>query len=386
MTAFAHHAAACALAAAVYLVVSRWRRESRQHTPLPVCMRVVIARQSRCQVEAVWTLPYYADKDLLIRVRATAVNRLDTMQRKGKMPPPKGVTEVLGLEVAGEVVRMGAAAAASGRFRIGDQVLALVAGGGYAEYVAVPTSTVLHKPRELSWEAAASIPEAWLTAFKLLHMVGNVRTGETVLIHAAASGVGLAAVQMAVAAGARVIVTVGSQSKLALCKRLGAAGGAVRHDGPWAASVATLAGEGGVNLVLDCVAGNYAEQNLEVLAIDGRWLLYSALSGPALPPPLGESFLGALMKKRVSLLASTLRTRPEAFKAELVARFGKEVLPRIAGGTFEHVIDRIFQGGLKEAQEAHEYMESNANAGKIVLTNIFEDDMLIELPTGPIPE
>ena len=187
-------------------------------------MQAVLVRDGACALEQ-WPVPEAGPDDVLIRVVATAVNRLDTNQRKGKAAPPPGVTEVLGLEVSGVVERDGAG------FVAGDEVLALVPGGGYAAYVAVHNSTVMRKPADMSWEAAASVPEAWLTAFQLVHMVGEVKAGETVLIHAAASGVGIAAIQLVVAAGATALVTVGSAEKLALCVRLGAKGGALRHDG-----------------------------------------------------------------------------------------------------------------------------------------------------------
>lgn len=359
-------AVAAAAAAVAMLAMIRRLREERQlpMVTLPDTMKAVVARAGRCETQEAWPTPEARAGEVVIRVRATAVNRLDTLQRKGKMPVPPDVTEVLGLEVAGEVAACGKDVAT---FAEGDAVLALVSGGGYAEYVTVHASTVMHKPPALPWAVAASIPEAWLTAFKLVHVVGRVQAGEAVLIHAGASGVGVAAIQLVKAAGAVPIVTVGSLAKLDLCVRLGAVGGAVRHDGPWGDKVRALAPSSQVQLVLDCVAGAYAQQNLDVLDIDGRWVLYSALSGPALAGELGTTFLAQLMKKRVALLASTLRTRPTRFKADLVARFVSEVLPRLGvPGGFEHVVDREFDS-LADAQAAHDYMETNANEGKIVV-------------------
>jgi len=237
---------------------------------VPSTMTAVVAVDSTC-VTKPWPVPRaLAEEDVLIRVVATAINRLDTMQRRGKSPVPKGVTEVLGLEVAGVVVALGAAARG---FHVGDRVMALVPGGGYAEYVSVHTATVMHKPRALSWAQAATVPEAWLTAALNLQL-GRAAAGETVLIHAAASGVGVAAIQLARAAGLRVLVTVGSANpnpnpspspnpdpgpdsdpdpnpspsqvgsaeKLALATTLGAAGGAIRHDGPWLETVRARTG------------------------------------------------------------------------------------------------------------------------------------------------
>lgn len=329
---------------------------------IPLTMAAVVAENSACVLKPDYTTPVPTAQEVLIKVVATAVNRLDTMQRKGKMPVPKGVTEVLGLECAGVVVAVGASA--MGGFRVGDEVLALVPGGGYAEYVAVDAATVMRKPCGLSWAQAASVPEAWLTA-TLNQRLGAVAPGDTVLVHAAASGVGVAAIQLAREAGATVLVTVGSQEKLELCKRLGALGGAVRHDGPWLETVRKLAPAGKVDVVLDCVAGAYAEQNVEALGVDGRWVLYSALSGPALPESLAPTFLAQLMRKRILLLPTTLRTRSVAFKRELVSQFVARSLPLVSSGRLEHVVDRQF--ALGEAQAAHEYMESNANSGKVVL-------------------
>ena len=188
------------------------------------------------------------------------------------------------------------------------------------------------------------------------------------MIHAAASGVGVAAIQLTKDAGAISFVTVGSKEKLQACvDRLGAADGAVRHDGAWIEKLkASSLFNGSVHVVLDPVASSYAEQNLAALAIDGRWVLYSALSGPGLPEAVGKTFFGSMARKRLSLIATTLRTRPLAFKEALVERFAREVLPKLATGRLEHIIDRVFVG-LEQAQAAHEYMESNANLGKIVL-------------------
>lgn len=205
-------------------------------------------------------------------------------------------------------------------------------------------------------------------AFKLVHLVGRVQPGDVVLVHAAASGVGLAAIQLVVAAGATALATVGSPEKLATAERLGASGGAVRHDGPWLPRIQGLlpAGKKGVDVVLDPVASGYSDANIEILAVDGRWVLYSLLSGPTLPEAVAKTFFGAMAKKRISLLATTLRTRPTAYKRHLVSRFAKEVLPLLAAGRMEHVIDKEFVG-LEQAQAAHEYMESNANSGKLVM-------------------
>ena len=356
-------AGASAVVAILYL-----RRKPKPNEDVPATMRAVVVRDSKCVLMRNWPTPSLGENDILIKVKSTAINRLDLLQRTGKAPVPKGVTEVLGLEAAGVVVAVGEKARS---FSVGDEVMALVPGGGYAEYVAVHHQTVMRKPSKLSWEAAGSIPEAWLTAFKLVHVVGKLAKGERCVVHAAASGVGVAAIQLVNAAGGSAFVTVGSTEKLKLClDRLGAVAGAIRQDGPWVEKLkGTEAMRGGAELILDPVASNYAEQNLEALAIDGRWVLYSLLSGPGLTENASKAFLGSLARKRVSLLATTLRARPMHFKAELVSRFSREVLPHMADGEaskFDHIIDKRYSG-LAQAQVAQEYMESNANVGKIVL-------------------
>ena len=351
--------------AVLAIVLYKFRR--RIEIQIPPTMSAVVAMNGKCALRADQPTPTPKPDEVLIRVKSTAINRLDVLQRLGKAPVPKGVTEVLGLECAGVVVAAGSQVKG---FYVNDEVLALVPGGGYAQYVAVHHATVMHKPSNMPWDDAGSIPEAWLTAYKLLHVVGRVAKGDRVVVHAAASGVGVAAIQLSNAAGASAFVTVGSQEKLDLCvARLGAAAGAVRHDGPWIDALkASDPMKGAADLILDPVASNYAEQNLEALAVDGRWVLYSLLSGPGLPEPVAKGFLGSLAKKRISLLATTLRARPIAFKTDLVKRFSRDVLPRIgSSGAFEHLIDKRFTG-LDQAQAAHEYMETNANMGKIVLT------------------
>lgn len=244
--------------------------------------------------------------------------------------------------------------------------------------------------------------QTWLTAFQLLHLVGRVQSGEFVLIHAGASGVGLAAVQLAKAAGAKPLVTAGSAEKVAAAVRLGALGGADRHEGLWAEKIATLTSGEGVSLILDCVGASYWEMNAEVLAVDGRWVLYGLLGGPNVEGPI----LGKLLRKRVQLLATTLRARPLKYRRELVRRFTEEALPSLGDGSFRYVcfkscdvpviytlswrrdytlrcriacahyaplspcynsvvVDTVFP--LAEAAAAHAMMEANKNTGKIVL-------------------
>ncbi len=364
---------AAAIALAFALSAWRRRRGTPHLAPPPATMRAVLATPDKRLVIESLATPTPAASEILIRVHATAVNRLDTVQRRGLTKPPPGVTPVLGLECAGTVVAVGTGVS---KFRVGDEVLSLLSGGSYAEYAVASVQTTMKKPRRLSFAEAASIPEAWLTAFQLVHLVAQVRAGEAVLIHAAASSVGLAAIQLVREAGAIPIVTVGSHSKLDLCLKLGAVGGAIRHEGPWLERVRTLvptaAESRGFDVILDCVAGSYAEQNLAALAVDGRWVLYSSLGGPQLPEALAPTFLKALMLRRIQLLATTLRARPLEYKSHLTRRFAAEVLPRI-GSTFTHIIDREYPSpGLEAVEAAHASMERNENAGKIVIHVVSE--------------
>ena len=330
-------------------------------------MRGVVARDGKCVVVDVEE-PVCTPDDLIIEVKATAVNRLDTLQRKGKAKPPPGASEVLGLEVAGVVAAVGANAEA---FAVGDEVCALVSGGAFAERVAVDARAVLRKPKNLSFREAAAVPETWLTAFQLLFLVGALAPGESVLLHAAASGVGCAATQLAAKHGGRVVATASSEAKCAVATRLGAVGAvaAPRVGGAtaqWLEGAVAANGGKGFDVILDCVASTYASQNVEALAVDGRWVLYSVLTGPKLDDAVAATFLGKLLAKRASLLATTLRARPIAYKAKLVAAFDAATNFQAGFGGYEVVVDRVFTG-LDAAQEAHDYMESNANVGKIVV-------------------
>jgi len=277
-------------------------------------MRAVLVRDGKCVVSDV-PEPVCGPDDVVITVKATAVNRLDVLQRKGIAKVPAGVTEVLGLEVSGVVAEIGADCGKP--LAVGQAVCALVSGGAFAERVAVNWQSVLAKPERLSFEAAAAVPETWLTAYQLLCVVGEMQSGDAVLVHAAASGVGVAAVQLAAKFGGSVVATASSQRKIDAASRLGAAAGVVvardaatgAPTAPWAAAAREANGGRGFDLVLDCVAGSYAADNVEALAVDGRWVLYALLGGQLKDDALAGSLFGKLLAKRVSLRATTLRGR-----------------------------------------------------------------------------
>ena len=302
--------------------------------------------------------PVMKEGELLVRVRATALNRADLLQRRGKHPPPKGVPDILGLEMAGEVVDAGAACEG---WAAGDRVCALLPGGGYAERVSIPAGLAMRIPEPLSFEQAAAIPEVFLTAYQNLFNVARLASGQTVLIHAGASGVGTAAVQLVREAGGSSLVTAGSAEKIARCVALGARAGWNYHDGPFAPWVAEQTGWNGVDIVLDFVGAPYFEQNLEALAVDGRMVVIGTLGGA----DVGKFSLRTLMSKRLQITGAGLRSMDTARKIALTRAFSEFALPRFAVGRLVPIVDTVFD--WHEVGDAHLRMESNVNVGKIVL-------------------
>ena len=330
---------------------------------LPPTMRAVVAEAGRCVLAPALALPAPRANELLIRVAFSAINRADTLQRLGRYAPPPGAPAALGLEAAGVVAALGADVGRHAEApRVGDRVMALLGGGGNAEYVACDWRHALRVPQGMSLRTAAAVPETFLTAFQLLHLVGRARRGESVLVHAAGSGVGTAAVQLAAAHGMRVVAVAGADEKLATARRLGAAAAVnYKSSADWAAEAAAAAGAGGVDLILDPVGASMWEGNAKALAMDGRWVLFGSLGGVAVDGPL----FARLMQKRAALLSTTLRNRSDDYKAELVAAFAAAALPALASGALAPVLDAEF--ALEETQLAHERMESNAGCGKILL-------------------
>jgi putative PIG3 family NAD(P)H quinone oxidoreductase len=302
--------------------------------------------------------PVMKEDELLVRIRATALNRADLLQRRGKHPPPKGVPDILGLEMAGEVASVGPACEG---WAPGDRVFALLPGAGYAELVAIPAGLAMRIPVPLSFEQAAAIPEVFLTAYRNLFDVCGLASGQTVLVHAGASGVGTAAIQLVREAGAISMVTAGSREKINRCLALGARAGWNYKDGPFAPWVAEQTGGRGVDIVLDFVGAPYFEQNLQALAVDGRMVVIGTMGGAE----VGKFSLRTLMSKRLLIAGAGLRSMETARKIALTRDFSEFALPRFADGRLVPVIDTVFD--WREAAKAHERMESNANVGKIVL-------------------
>ncbi|HEX7035911.1 MAG TPA: NAD(P)H-quinone oxidoreductase [Pseudomonadales bacterium] len=293
-----------------------------------------------------------------IRVAATAVNRADLAQRAGRYPPPPGASEILGLECAGEVLEVDEGVT---RVRPGDRVCALLAGGGYAEQVVVPAGQVLKVPEGFDAVQAAAIPEVFATAYLNLYMEAALRTGERVLLHAGASGVGTAAIQLCRAFHNPCFVTAGSQDKIERCVALGADGGVNRHAGGFEEPVRVWSDGAGVDVILDPVGGAYLQQNLQCLAPGGRLVLIGLMGGAR-----AEANLGLLMMKRLRVIGSTLRARPIGEKAAVMDALKARVWPLFESGAIVPVVDEVVP--IEEAERAHALVESNETVGKVVLT------------------
>jgi putative PIG3 family NAD(P)H quinone oxidoreductase len=292
-----------------------------------------------------------------IDVVATALNRADLLQRRGLYPPPPGASELLGLECAG-LVR--ATHGDAGPFRPGDRVMALLGGGGYAERVAVPHEQVMPIPPGLTFEQAAAVPEAFLTASEALFESGKLSTGEWVLIHAAAGGVGSAAVQLARQVGAKVIACAGSASKLEWLRELGADVVVNHREQDFEAVCRDQTDGRGVDVVLDFIGGAYAERHQRCLAEAGRWVVLGMLGGME-----AKLDLSRILRRRLCITGLVMRSRPVADKAAIVRRFSERFLKLFEGGALLPQLDRMYP--LAEARAAHERMEQNENIGKIVL-------------------
>ena len=293
-----------------------------------------------------------------IRVHASAINRADLLQRAGGYPPPPGASPIMGLECAGEVIEVGEGVQ---RCKIGDPVCALLAGGGYAEEVVVPAGQVLPIPRGLTAVQAAALPEVFATAYLNLYMEGALQTAETVIVHAGASGVGTASIQLLKQSNNPVFVTVGSTEKLQTCIALGAAAGAVRHDGSFADAARHWAGETGVGVILDPVGGLYLTDNLNLLGLGGRLVLIGLMGGA-----VTEINLALLMGKRARVVGSTLRARPISEKAAVMDQLLHKVWPALESGAIKPVIEAEYP--IQQVAEAHRLMASNNTVGKIILT------------------
>jgi putative PIG3 family NAD(P)H quinone oxidoreductase len=303
-------------------------------------------------------LPKPGAGEILIKVAAAGVNRPDVMQRMGLYPPPPGATDIPGLEISGVVVAQGAGAK---RWKEGDQVMALVVGGGYAEFCMAHESHALPVPADLSLIDAAAIPETFFTVWYNMFERGRLAAGETALIHGGTSGIGTTAIQLAKAFGARVIATAGSAEKCDACRKLGADVAVNYRTEDFVAATRKATGERGANLVLDIIGGDYIDRNYAVAAVEGRILQVAVQASP-----IAQIDARRLMFKRLTHTGSTLRARSVADKATIARAVETNVLPLLAAERVKPVIDSRFP--LREAAAAHARMEASHHIGKIVLT------------------
>lgn len=328
--------------------------------PIPPLMRYVVAREPgppEVLTAAETATPAAGPGDVLIEVAYAGVNRPDCIQRAGNYPPPPDASPIIGLEAAGTVVAVGDGVT---EWRPGDQVCALTPGGGYAEYCAAPAACCLPYPSGLSALEAASLPENYFTVWYNLFDRARLKAGETVLIHGGSGGIGLAAIQLAHAIGARTITTVGSEDKAAFCKSIGADFAINYREQDFAVEVAAITGKRGVDVILDMVGGDYIEKNLKSLALEGRMAIIAFLQGSRVTVDWRN-----IMMKRLTITGSTLRASPAARKAELARSLREKVWPLFAAKKIKPVIHRVFP--LAEAAAAHRLMESSAHIGKIML-------------------
>jgi len=327
---------------------------------LPTTMTIVQARQPggpEVLEPTTRAVPAPGPGEVLVKVAAAGVNRPDLMQRQGKYPPPQGASDVLGLELSGVIVAVGPSVS---RWRPGDRITALVAGGGYAEFAVVPEPQCLPVPRGLSMEEAAALPETFFTVWTNVFERGRLGAGETLLVHGGASGIGTTAIQLARARGARVFATSGSREKCLACERLGAERAINYRSEDFVAALLDATNGRGVDMVLDMVGGDYVSRNLEVLAMDGRLLQIAFLHGPH-----ADVNLSPLMRKRITFTGSTLRPRTVEEKGAIARGLERDVWPLIESGEVRPVLHAVFP--LAEASLAHAELEAGQHVGKIVL-------------------
>ena len=302
-------------------------------------------------------VPSIGPREVLVRVAAAGVNRPDILQRQGRYPPPPGVTDIPGLEIAGTIDSVGPGVTT---WRAGDRVCALVSGGGYAEFCAVPAPQCLPAPRGMHVTQAAAIPETTFTVWTNVFERGRLTSGESILIHGGSSGIGTTAIQLAHALGARVFATAGSAEKCAACEAIGAERAINYREADFVAAIKELTSGRGVDVVLDMVAGDYVQRNIEVLAMDGRLVMIGRQGGVK-----SEIDVMPILRKRLVLTGSTLRTRSVEEKGAIARAVHQQVWPLFESGKVRVIVHQTFP--LQDAAAAHRLMESSTHIGKIVL-------------------
>ena len=329
-------------------------------TSIPAAMTAIIIKSAggpEVLIPQERPVPQPGEGEILVKVAAAGVNRPDVMQRKGLYPPPPGVTDIPGLEIAGAVAACGAGVS---RWKPGDEVTALVSGGGYAEYCVAHASHALPLPGTLTVAESAAIPETFFTVWHNVFERGGLKAGETLLVHGGSSGIGTTAIQLAKAFGARVLITAGSPEKCEACRRLGADTAINYRTEDFVAAVKSATGGVGADLILDMVGGDYIDRNYEAAAVEGR-IVQIAFQGS----PRASVDFRRIMLKRLHHTGSTLRARAVADKAAIAQAVERNVWPLIAAGRVRPVMDGAFP--FRDAAKAHARMESSAHIGKIVL-------------------
>lgn len=328
-------------------------------------MKAIVVTQENEVPHLVWQeVPdiEYGPDEVLVAVKATAVNRLDLLQARGLYPPPPGASEILGVEMAGVVTAVGSDVA---DWQPGDRVCALLAGGGYAEKAVVPGQMLLPLPDDWTFAMGTAVPEVWYTAFVNLFLEGDLKTGETVLIHAGASGVGTAAIQLARKVDATVFVTAGRDDKLKRCRELGADLTINYKENDFLGKVLEATDGKGVDVIIDPVGGVYFDKNIKALNQFGRLINIGLLSGGK-----AEVDMSPILRKRLHIVGSTLRNRPPSEKIQITQQFESGFWHLFKSGELQPIIDKVFP--IQEAQKAHEYVTQNQNIGKVILS-ISED-------------
>lgn len=307
-------------------------------------------------------VPEPGENELLVKIEATALNRADLLQKAGKYPVPEGTSPIIGLEMAGVVEKTGTEVF---DFKAGDRILGLLPGGGYAEYCTIHKGMAMHIPEELSFEEAAAIPEVFLTAFQAINWLGELSNGETILIHAGASGVGTAAIQLAKQLNrARVITTAGKDQKNKLCETLGSDLSINYKEKDFSAEIESNFGKQCVDVIIDFVGSPYWDMNIKILGTDGRLMYLSMLGGATVE----KMNLVPILRKRLSIKGSTLRNRSKKYKIKLTQEFAGKALDLFMNGKLKPIIDSIYD--WNDVEEAHSKMKNNLNAGKIILTGM----------------
>lgn len=305
-----------------------------------------------------WKKPSPTPNEVLVKVAASAINRADTLQRMGKYPVPPGASPILGLEMAGTVVEVGKSVT---RWKVGDPVCGLLAGGGHAEYTTIHEDMAISIPENMSMAEAAALPEVFLTAFQALVWLGKLTAGEKVLIHAGGSGVGTAAIQLAKSIGAQVMITA-SSGKHDMCRSLGAELTIDYRVEDFHQSVMEFTNGYGADLIIDFIAAPYFQQNIDTLAMDGRLIMLALLGGVK----SSDLTIGNILRKRLKIQGSTLRNRDLAYKTQLTRDFQSFAWDAIQAGRIKPVIDEVLD--WTQIADAHRKMEANRTTGKVVLT------------------